>query len=156
MSSLGRWLQRTPLGEVRPISKVYIHEQVDPVGSGDLVPQMSSGIQCRSCLKSFHNNRQGSWNYSYTWSWRWGIFLWVTTKLFRPGKGIILIVSVYQRKIYLECPLKWKCESFSRVRLFATPWTVARQAPPSMEFPRQEYWSELPFPSPGGLPDPGI
>ena len=36
---------------------------------------------------------------------------------------------------------------------FATPWTVARQAPLSMEFSRQEYWSELPFPPPGDLPD---
>ena len=44
----------------------------------------------------------------------------------------------------------------SHVRLFATPWTVAHQAPPSMEFSRQEYWSGLPFPSPGDLPDPGI
>ena len=45
---------------------------------------------------------------------------------------------------------------FSRVRLFATPWTVASQAPPFMGFSRQEYWSGLPFPSPGDLPDPGI
>ena len=44
----------------------------------------------------------------------------------------------------------------SRFRLFATPWTVAHQAPPSMGFSRQEYWSGLPFPSPGDLPDPGI
>ena len=44
----------------------------------------------------------------------------------------------------------------SCVRLFAIPWTVAYQAPPSMEFSRQEYWSGLPFPSPGDLPDPGI
>ena len=36
----------------------------------------------------------------------------------------------------------------------ATPWTVARQAPLSMGFPRQEYWNGLPFPSPGALPDP--
>ena len=36
-----------------------------------------------------------------------------------------------------------------------TPWTVARQAPLSMGFPRQEYWSGFPFPSPGDLPDPG-
>ena len=40
--------------------------------------------------------------------------------------------------------------------LFATPWTVARQAPLSVGFPRQAYWSGLPFPSPGDLPDPGI
>ena len=44
----------------------------------------------------------------------------------------------------------------SHVRLFVTPWTVAHQAPLSMGFPRQEYWSGLPFPSPGHLPDPGI
>ena len=39
---------------------------------------------------------------------------------------------------------------------FVTPWTVAHQAPLSMGFPRQEYWSRLPFPPPGDLPDPGI
>ena len=44
---------------------------------------------------------------------------------------------------------------FSRVRLLATPWTAAYQAPPSMGFSRQEHWSGLPFPSPGDLPDPG-
>ena len=44
----------------------------------------------------------------------------------------------------------------SHVRLFVTPWTVAYQASPSMGFSRQEYWSGLPFPSPGDLPDPGI
>ena len=47
-------------------------------------------------------------------------------------------------------------KSLSRVWLFATPWTVAYQAPPSMGFSRQECWSVLPFPSPGDLPDPGI
>ena len=44
----------------------------------------------------------------------------------------------------------------SHVRLFVTPWTVARQAPLSMEFSRQEYWSGLLFPSPRDLPDLGI
>ena len=44
----------------------------------------------------------------------------------------------------------------SCVQLFATPCTVALRAPLSMEFPRQEYWSGLPFSSPGDLPDPGI
>ena len=44
----------------------------------------------------------------------------------------------------------------SRVRLSVIPWTVAHQAPLYMEFFRQEYWSGLPFPSPGDLPDPGI
>ena len=49
-----------------------------------------------------------------------------------------------------------KVKSLSRVRLFATPWTIAYQAPPSMRFSRQECWSGLPFPSPGDPPDPGI
>ena len=47
-------------------------------------------------------------------------------------------------------------KSLSHIRLFATPWTVAHQASPSMGFSRQEYRSGLPFPSPGDLPDPGI
>ena len=45
---------------------------------------------------------------------------------------------------------------FSHVRLFATPWTIACQAPLFMEFSGQEYWSRLPFSSPGYLPDLGI
>ena len=43
---------------------------------------------------------------------------------------------------------KVKVKSLSRVRLFATPWTIAHQAPPSMGFSRHKYWSGLPFPSP--------
>ena len=48
----------------------------------------------------------------------------------------------------------WKL--LSHIWLFATPWIVARQAPLSMRFSKQEYWSGLPFPSPGYLPNPGI
>ena len=51
---------------------------------------------------------------------------------------------------------KVKVKSLSHVRLSATPWTVAYQASPSMGFSRQEYWSGLPFPSPGDLPQSGI
>ena len=60
-------------------------------------------------------------------------------------------------KILMPCEnmSEW-VKSLSHVRLFATPWTVAPQAPPYMGFSRQEYWSGLPFPSPGDLPDPGI
>ena len=49
-----------------------------------------------------------------------------------------------------------KVKLLNRVQLFATLWTVAYQAPPSMGSSRQEYWSGLPFPFPGDLPDPGI
>ena len=47
-------------------------------------------------------------------------------------------------------------QSLSHVQLFATPWNAASQAPLSMGFSRQKYWSELPFPIPGDLPNPGI
>ena len=46
--------------------------------------------------------------------------------------------------------------SFTCVRLFSTPWTIVHQAPLSMGFSRQEYWSGLPCPFPGNLPNPGI
>ena len=61
----------------------------------------------------------------------------------------------------MQCPemdmlAVFKVKSLSRVQLFVTPWTVAHQAPLSMGLSRQEYWSGLPFPSPGDLPEPGI
>ena len=52
--------------------------------------------------------------------------------------------------------LENRVKSLSHVRLFAIPWTVAYNAPPSMGFSRQEYWSGLPFPSPGDLPNQGL
>ena len=52
--------------------------------------------------------------------------------------------------------MKKVSKSLSRVGLFVTPWTVAHKVPLSMGFSRQDYWSGLPFPSPGDLPDPGI
>ena len=62
-------------------------------------------------------------------------------------------------KQYKKNRINWKyyaVKSLSRVRLFATPWAVAYQAPLSMGFSRQQSWSGLPFPSPGDLPKPGI
>ena len=58
--------------------------------------------------------------------------------------------------IHIFINMKVKVKSLSRVQLFATPWTVAYQASPSMGFSRQEYRSGLPFPFPGHLPNPGI
>ena len=61
-------------------------------------------------------------------------------------------LQMYTNSTFLQ---RVKVKPLSRVRLFVTPWAVAYQAPPSMGFSRQEYWSGLPFPSPGNLPDPG-
>ena len=93
---------------------------------------------------------------------------------FRKGRGIRdQIASIHRiikkarefQKIIYFCfinyakafdSVKVKVKSLSRVRLFATPRTLTYQAPWSMGFPRQEYWSGLPFPSPGDLPSRGI
>ena len=56
----------------------------------------------------------------------------------------------------MKVKVEVKMKLLSPVRLFRTPWTVAHQAPLSMGFSRQEYWSGLPFTSPGDLPIPGI
>ena len=61
-------------------------------------------------------------------------------------------IDLFLKELYIYIYMK----SLSRVRLFATLWTVAHQAPQSTGFSRQEYWSGLPFPSPEDLPDPGI
>ena len=64
------------------------------------------------------------------------------------GRGCVCVV--------VTPPAAAAAESLSRVQLCATLWTAARKAPLSIGFSRQEYWSGLPCPPPGGLPDPGI
>ena len=59
-------------------------------------------------------------------------------------------------KNYFSCSFNWKWKLLSRVQLFVTPQTIASQAPLSMGFSRQDYWSGFPFPSPEDLLDPGM
>ena len=69
---------------------------------------------------------------------------------------IFLFLYIQEWLFHGKSSLWWKkVKSLSHVQLFATPWTVAYQTPQSMEFSRQEYWSGLPSPSPGDLPNPG-
>ena len=76
----------------------------------------------------------------------------------RKEKKVTIPIS-YDSEIKKKNPHKQRCETrvcvclLSCVQLFAKPWTVACQASLSKEFSRQEYWSGLPFPSPGDLPD---
>ena len=67
--------------------------------------------------------------------------------------GLLVLQTLIQQVAMLERPITLSC--FSHVWLCVTPWTAASQAPLSMGFPKQEYWSGLPFPFPGDLPDPG-
>ena len=83
----------------------------------------------------------------------------LSTSTFKKPHAIpsceITILDMIQKEISGHMERKWKCQSLSHVQLFASSWTVAHQAPLSMGFSRQAYWSGLPFPSPGNLPDPG-
>ena len=70
--------------------------------------------------------------------------LWDTARAALTGKFIAI-------NVYIKKQRKWKWKSLSRIWLFMTPWTIQ-----SMEFSRPEYWSGLPFPSSGDLPNPGM
>ena len=74
-----------------------------------------------------------------------------------PGSsvpGILQARTLERVAISFSSAWKWKVKvkSLSRIRLLVTPWTAAHQAPPSMGFSRQEYWSGVPLPSPSSLP----
>ena len=135
-----RWSQQYLLSQgcvpeaapsIRTMGRTYIPKTENRVRSLQ-VPGFNSQNNQRSCLLSDH--------LQYPWrkeKWEGGGKRWISSN----------ICSSEERK---------KVKLLSRVKLFETPWTVAHQAPPSMGFSRQEYWSGLPFPSPGHLPDPGI
>ena len=87
--------------------------------------------------------------------------LWDPIDSSPPGSdvpGILQARTLEWVAISFSIAWKWKVKvkSLSLEQLVATPWTVAYQAPPFMGFSRREYWSGLPFPSPGDLPNPGI
>ena len=86
------------------------------------------------------------------------VFLtWSLTSAYVSYVGGSILQQMLAQMMSMKFPIAWsEVKSFSHVRLFVTPWIVAYQAPPSMGFCRQEYWSGLPFPSPVYLPDPGI
>ena len=104
-------------------------------------PGKNTGVDCHALLQGIFPTQGLNLHLSHLLHWQEG-----SLPLAPAGKPV--------RGEYSE--VKVKVKSLSHVRLFATPWTVAQQAPPSMGFSRQEYWSGLPFPSPGDLPDPGI
>ena len=88
-----------------------------------------------------------------------------TALIYAQALAFLLIITFV---LSMQMPRTWKkanntltslrrhAQSLTRIWLFETPWTIASQASLSMECPRQEYWSGLPFPSPGDLPNPGM
>ena len=103
----------------------------------------------------------------WLYCWQWLLFYLIiflalafkikNSMMATSRKMNILYCKILKLHIFLLPQKKVKENKVAQcVQLFATPWTGAHQAPPSIEFSRQEYWSGLPFPSPGDLPDPGI
>ena len=82
----------------------------------------------------------------------WISFFQYISKIYHFFKKERSITMLFETDLPL---LRVKGKSLSRVQLFVTPWTTAYQATPSTWFSMQEYWSELPFPSPEDLPNPG-
>ena len=101
-----------------------------------------------------HESEKWKWSCSVVSDSLWPHWL-QSTRLLHPWDFLGKSTGVACHCLLLKVGIsKWK--SLSRVWLFMIPWTVAYQAPLSMEFSRKEYWSGLPFLSPGDLPDPGI
>ena len=98
-----------------------------------LVPSLESEALHTSCMQALK------------WPFKASLYIQKNQVWRRNGEGIFHLSSVHMH----ACTL-------SHVQLFVTPWTVAHQAPLSMGFSRQEYWSGLPWFSPGDFPDPGI
>ena len=126
---------------------------------------------CQSCslegVTLLNLANQSLWPSSWHNGWEtcssvWIDFTWVGHRLSNLQKLFPGPTLGYGAKVPQKCAPWWRIKEerkkvkLSRVRLFATLWTVAHQASPSMGFSRQEYWSGLPFPSPGDLPNPGI
>ena len=106
-------------------------------------PGKNAGVGCQALLRGSLRTQGLSLHLSRPLRWQTG-----PLPLVPPGRPKMPPGAT-------EC-LEGKGVTLRRVRLFVTPWTVARQAPLSMEFSRQEHWSGLPFPSPGDLSDPAI
>ena len=132
-------------------------------GGAVVKKKKKSACQCRRC-KRFEFN---PWVGKIPWNRKWQ-----TTPVFLPrkfhGQSTLVVYSPWGLKesdmteqlstqtVFLHKKRKKESESLSCVWLFATPWTVAYQASLSMGFSRQGYWTGLPFPSLGDLPDPVI
>ena len=74
----------------------------------------------------------------------------------KQSRACMAALKCHHESNVLSVFFAMKVKSLSHVWLFVTPWTIAPQSPPSMGLSRQEYWSGLPFPSPGDLPNPGV
>ena len=116
-------------------------------------PTISSSVVPFSCLQSFPSSGSFPMSQFFT-SGGQSIKVSASASVL-PKVSIVNVSTISTVNVIRKRTNKNKMKSLRRVQLFVTLWTVAYQAPPSMGFSRQEYWSGLPFPSPGDLPDSG-
>ena len=126
---------------------------------GRTCPDWTHKAESRGSRKPVLHAPQNEWEQSAVFLCSWPPHL--LSHVVRSAAGSNLTISSHLSKLcslhFSLCVCVHMCmESLSLVQLFVTPWTVARQAPLSMGFSRQEHWNGLPFPPPGDLPDPGI
>ena len=120
----------------------------------------TKSIPNTQCQENTRPPRPHRW-YAPSWWYSPSLHKWYTPSPHRwyvpyPPRWYALYAPSPQRW-YAPSPHRWfGAQSLSCVRVFATLWTVAHQAPLSMGFSRQEYWSGLPYPCPGNLSNPGI
>ena len=114
----------------------------------DTIKCLLGGGLYKQCCSPNHFEKK--WEYPYI-----SVLLHLDSSPFWPPPWFLNHMIKQNLREDTQIMSEW-VKSRSRVRLFATPWTVAHQVPLSMGFSRQEYWSGLPFPSPGDLPNPGI
>ena len=116
-------------------------------------PTISSSVVPFSCLQSFPSSGSFPMSQFFT-SGGQSIKVSASASVL-PKVSIVNVSTISTVNVIRKRTNKNKMKSLRLVQLFVTLWTVAYQAPPSMGFSRQEYWSGLPFPSPGDLPDSG-
>ena len=123
---------------------------MNKASGGDGIPAELIQILKDDAFKVLHSICQQIWE-TQQWPQDWERYVFIPIL----KKGNVKQCSNCSTIVLISHAGKVKVKSLSHVQLFATPWTVAYQAPLSMGFSRQEYWSGLSFPSLGDLPDPG-
>ena len=136
--------------------KDYLIQGLSPHPQGNFA---NSGVQ--DCFHFWRNPLQAEGGKQYRKSVNvWPLHSTKRTNLNVSDNSFLkcptISISKQLKELKFSLKVKVKVKSLSRVRLFTAPWTVAHQAPLSMGFSRQEYWSGWPFPFPGDLPNPGI
>ena len=131
-------------------------EVLSPRLQASFFPQIKLNLQLSPCTFFFLKS-------AHSWTWSWFLSHWAGRSQSIAHKKPWWIQTIWfhhdsRRAVFLSWHSHYLTysESLSRVWLSAIVWTVAHQAPRSIVFSRQEYWSGLPCPSPGDLPDPGI